>query len=381
MKLSVVILNYNVKYFLEQCIRSVQAALTNIEGEIIVVDNNSNDGSCEMVRKFFPGVLLIENDTNVGFPKGNNQGVNIAKGEYICILNPDMVIAEDTFTKLLRHVTEENIGITGVKLIDGAGKFLPESKRGLPTPWVAFTKISGLYKIFPKKAGKYYASYLSEDRDGEVDILVGSFMFMKRSLFNEVSGFDEECFMYADDIDLSYRVKNKGYRNYYFPEVTAIHYKGESTQRDELFLKRFREAMRYFHKKYFKLNIIFDAFLQLGIWYFGLTKLITFRSIEKKIGIVKCYLLVKNDKTPCPRIEKALTGKVSVKNVEEIKAYKKFKKGTEIIFDGNIITNKEIIQLLQDLKNKGATFKIHPKNSEFVIGSNHKDTRGQVIVF
>ena len=207
MQLSVVILNYNVRYFLEQCVLSVKNALSGIEGEIIVVDNNSDDDSCVMMKARFPEVLLIENRENSGFPRGNNIGVAQAKGKYICILNPDTVVAEDTFLKILTFAEKQtNLGIIGCKLIDGTGSFLPESKRGIPTPWVAFTKIFGLYKIFPnqKLFNQYYAQHLSENQTGKVDILVGAFMLMERELYLETGGFDEACFMYADDIDLSY---------------------------------------------------------------------------------------------------------------------------------------------------------------------------------
>jgi len=161
MQLSVIILNYNVRYFLEQCVFSVQKALENIDGEIIVIDNNSSDDSCAMMKKRFPNVRLIENKENTGFPKGNNIGVAEAKGEYLCILNPDTVVGEDTFLKILNskfQILNSKIGIIGCKLIDGTGNFLPEAKRGVPTPWVAFTMIFGLYKIFPNSSwfNKYY---------------------------------------------------------------------------------------------------------------------------------------------------------------------------------------------------------------------------------
>ena len=208
MQLSVIILNYNVRYFLELCVQSVQSALTNIDSEIIVIDNNSNDGSCEMMKSNFPNIKLIQNKENVGFSKGNNIGVDQAKGDYICILNPDTVVAEDTFVKVLAFAErQKNLGIVGCRFIDGAGNFLPECKRGVPTPWVAFTKIAGLYKIFPRSGffGKYYAQHLSDKQNGKVDIIVGAFMLMKRELYLELEGFDEDCFMYSDDIDLSYR--------------------------------------------------------------------------------------------------------------------------------------------------------------------------------
>ena len=184
MQLSIIILNYNVRFFLEQCILSVQCAIQELDAEIIVVDNNSSDDSCFMMKQRFPDVKLIENKENLGFPKGNNIGVAQAKGEYICILNPDTVIAEDTFIKLLKFAKQQkNLGIIGVKLIDGAGNFLPESKRGIPTPFVAITKIFGLYKWFPKSTTftKYYAKHLNENETGKVDILVGALMVIKKS--------------------------------------------------------------------------------------------------------------------------------------------------------------------------------------------------------
>ena len=198
---------------------SVQKALEGIDGEIIVIDNNSSDDSCSMMKKRFPNVQLIQNLENVGFPKGNNIGVAHAKGDYICILNPDTVVAEDTFEKVLAFAEKQkNIGIVGCKLIDGTGNFLPECKRGVPTPWVAFTKIFGLYKMLPKSSwfNKYYAQHLTENQSGEVDILVGAFMVMERVLYNELEGFDEKCFMYADDIDLSYRALLLQKQNYYY---------------------------------------------------------------------------------------------------------------------------------------------------------------------
>src|SRR5690606_17698114 len=197
MQLSVIILNYNVRYFLEQCVLSVQKALKDIDGEIIVVDNNSPDDSCAMMKQRFPDVTLIESKQNSGFPKGNNIGVAAAKGEYICILNPDTVVAEDTFKKVLQFAqAKPDMGITGVKLVDGRGNFLPESKRGVPTPWVAFTKIAGLYKFFPKSSifNKYYAQHITQNETGVVDILVGAFMVMKRELYLQAGGFDEGCF-------------------------------------------------------------------------------------------------------------------------------------------------------------------------------------------
>ncbi|MEM6687464.1 MAG: glycosyltransferase family 2 protein, partial [Bacteroidota bacterium] len=233
MQLSVIILNYNVRYFLEACLRSVQAAIETLDAEIIVIDNNSPDDSCDMMRTIFPEIKLIANQENVGFAKANNQGVQVAKGEYVCILNPDTIVAEDTFTQILEFAqTVENLGIVGCKLIDGSGAFLPESKRNIPTPIVSVKKILG-------NSNSGYYSELDKKEIGKVDILVGAFMLLKKSVYDTVGGFDEDYFMYGEDIDLSYKIRKAGFQNYYFGKTTVLHYKGESTLKDKTYAKRF----------------------------------------------------------------------------------------------------------------------------------------------
>ena len=414
MQLSVIILNYNVRFFLEQCVLSVQKALESIDGEIIVVDNNSHDDSCQMMKLRFPSITLIENKENLGFTKGNNRGVATAKGEYICILNPDTVVAEDTFIKVLAFAKKQSdLGIVGCKLIDGTGNFLPECKRGLPTPWVAFSKISGLYKIFPKSSlfNKYYAQHLKENETGKVDILVGAFMIMKRALYLEVGGFDENCFMYSDDIDLSYTVTQKGKSNYYFHETSIIHYKGESTTKDEKYMRRFQEAMHFFYKKHFRVSFLFDVFMKLGVFFFTLSK----KNNDKKTDSNSAaYILFSSDVHLKNKLEKLLqkkcywdsevnenklfsqldTNEVSysssienavkedflivdgVQNTEQ-----QFPKDSqfEVILDNNNLSFKKIISFFEKNKNKGFTFKIIPENSSFMIGSNSSNSRGSVV--
>ena len=388
MQLSVIILNYNVRYFLEQCVLSVQNALGTIDGEIIVIDNNSQDDSCAMMQKLFPDVKLIQNKENLGFPKGNNIGVAQAKGEYICILNPDTVVAEDTFIKILNFVTssaveKNNLGIVGCKLIDGTGKFLPESKRGVPTPWVAFTKVAGLYKLVPKSRtfGKYYAQHLNENQTGKVNILVGAFMVMKRDLYLEVGGFDEDCFMYSDDIDLSYGVLKKGKSNYYFHETTVIHYKGESTIKDETYMKRFREAMQFFYKKHFRISVLFSLFMKVGIVFFSLVKMFQGKSTIKMTP--KSYLLYSANQKLADKLSLVLQNKVlfhDLKTEKMVISYSvKSKEATEIILDNEFISFKECIAILNSSRNKGFTFKIIPKNANFLIGSNNSNERGEII--
>ena len=255
LKLSVIIVNYNVKHFLDQCLSSVLSAARHCETEIFVVDNDSVDGSCAMVKQKFPFVKLIENKKNYGFSYANNQAIKIAQGEYILLLNPDTLIDEETLKKVVDFMdSHPEGGGLGVNMIDGKGKFLPESKRGLPTPRVAFYKIFGLTKLFPKskKFGQYHLSYLDKNEIHEVDILAGAFMLLRKTVLDKIGLLDETFFMYGEDIDLSYRITLAGYKNYYFPQTTIIHYKGESTKKGSInYVLVFYRAMIIFAKKHF----------------------------------------------------------------------------------------------------------------------------------
>lgn len=272
MKLSIVIVNYNVEYFLEQCLNSVYAALKEIKAEVFVVDNNSIDASCTMVKKKFPQVILIENKFNAGFSKANNQAMRMAKGEYVLLLNPDTVVEEDTFKKVIEFMDQHpDAGGLGVKMIDGKGKFLPESKRGLPTPAVAFYKIFGLSALFPKsrRFGKYHLGYLDKEEVHEIEILSGAFMLMRKTALDKVGLLDEDFFMYGEDIDLSYRIILGGYKNYYFPKTRIIHYKGESTKKSSVnYVFVFYNAMIIFARKHFseKNARLFSFFIHLAIY-------------------------------------------------------------------------------------------------------------------
>lgn len=289
MELSVIIVNYNVKHFLEQCLHSVQKATETIEAEIFVVDNNSVDGSAQLVREKFPHIHFIKNKENVGFSKANNQAIRQAKGKYILLLNPDTVVEENTFQKVLHFMDEHpDAGGLGVKMIDGKGNFLPESKRGLPTPWVAFYKMFGISRLFPKskKFGKYHLSYLDENEIHEVEVLAGAFMLLRKSVLDKIGLLDETFFMYGEDIDLSYRITQAGYKNYYFPETTIIHYKGESTKKGSLnYVKVFYNAMIIFARKHFSSGRagLFSLLIHLAIYFRA------FISVFKRV-IEKIYL-------------------------------------------------------------------------------------------
>ena len=255
MRLSVVIVNYNVEYFLEQCLYSVRRAMQGIEGEVFVVDNSSVDGSLKMLAQKFPEVKVIANKENVGFSRANNQAIRVSTGEYVLLLNPDTVVEDDTFSKCLDFMdSHPDAGGLGVKMVDGKGQFLPESKRGLPTPMTAFYKMFGLCKIFPhsKRFARYYMGHLSNDETNEVEILAGAFMLMRKETLDKVGLLDETFFMYGEDIDLSYRITQGGYKNYYFPETRIIHYKGESTKKTSVnYVFVFYRAMEIFAKKHF----------------------------------------------------------------------------------------------------------------------------------
>ena len=273
MKLSVIIVNYNVKYFLEQCLISVFKSLKGIDGEVFVVDNASADGSCQMVKQRFPRVLLVENKENYGFSYANNQALRLAKGEFVLLLNPDTVVEEHTFSRCITFMRQHpDAGSMSVKMIDGKGKFLPESKRAMPSPMVSFYKIFGLSRLFPRSRifARYHLGHLDEDETNEIEILPGAFMFIRREALDKAGLLDEAFFMYGEDIDLSYRIMNSGYKNYYYPDTTIIHYKGESTKKGSInYVLVFYKAMMIFARKHFsKKNASLYIFLIYIAIYF-----------------------------------------------------------------------------------------------------------------
>jgi GT2 family glycosyltransferase len=268
----VIVVNYNVEHFLDQCLDSVKRASKSCSIETLIVDNSSVDGSLKMLATKYPEYTVIANQDNVGFSKANNQAIKIAKGEYILLLNPDTVVAEDTFSKVIEFMdSHPDAGGLGVHMVDGKGRFLPESKRGLPTPSVAFYKIFGLSKLFPKskRFGQYHLGHLPDNETNEVDILSGAFMLMRKSALDKVGLLDEDYFMYGEDIDLSYRIQKGGYKNYYFADTSIIHYKGESTKKSSVnYVLIFYKAMVIFAKKHFsgKNARLFSSLINFAIY-------------------------------------------------------------------------------------------------------------------
>ncbi len=280
MKLSVIIVSYNVEGFLAQCLVSVSRAIKHYSEasgnanavEVFVVDNISVDGTTQMVKSKFPWVKLIENKENVGFSIANNQAINISEAKYVLLLNPDTVVQEDTFTECMMFAdATPKLGCMGVPMYDGTGTFLPESKRGIPSPWASFCRISGLFRLAPRNENLngYYAGHLRSDETNQIEVLCGAFMWMRRETLLEVGVLDEDFFMYGEDIDLSWRIIKGGWDNYYFSGTRIIHYKGESTKKGSLnYVTVFYNAMLIFAAKHFEGSqaSIFNIFIRIAIY-------------------------------------------------------------------------------------------------------------------
>jgi len=253
LELSVIIVSFNVREFLRQCLISVIKASEKTECEIFVVDNNSHDGSGEMVKLEFPFVKLIQNKINSGFSAANNQAIKQAKGHYILLLNPDTLVEENTFSRCIGFMNaHSDAGALGVRMVDGEGRFLPESKRGLPTPATAFYKLFGLSFLFPRSRilNNYYLPQVGDSETSVTEVVSGAFMFIRREALLKAGLPDEDFFMYGEDIDLSYRILKSGYQNYYFPEIRIIHFKGKSTSRKGYSdIIHFYKAMRIYTRK------------------------------------------------------------------------------------------------------------------------------------
>lgn len=354
MKLSVIILNYKTPYHLLQCLQSVTEATAEIAAEIIVVDNHSEDQSCTLVKTYFPDVILVESEKNIGFSRGNNLGEAEAKGAYICLLNPDTIVGKSVFQSTLAFAEQHpDMGGIGVKMINGDGLFLPESKRNFPALKIAFEKIIGQHK-------KYYANHLSPNDSGEVDVLTGAFMLMKRERYREVDRLDEDYFMYGEDIDLSYKFQKAGYRNYYFGGATILHYKGVSAQKNMLYAKNFYGAMRLFYRKHFQSYMIRN-----GIINFGLKAIQFYRSLkplrEVSMAVTDPKLFVSDTNW---------SGRESVPSISESVLKKQTITQTALIFDEGYLPFQDIIVWIEKLSGHGNQFYIKPSRFDFVVDAN-----------
>ncbi len=306
MKLSVIIVSYNVKYYLEQCLHSVFRSTGKDETEVFVVDNASADNTAgHIARRFpkeqYPQLHFIANKTNEGFGRANNKALKKSKGKYVLFLNPDTLLAEDTINTCLEFMeSHKDAGALGTRMLKPTGEFAPESRRGLPTPFTAFCKLTGLSRLFPhsKILGRYYMSFLDNRKTGKIDVVSGAFMMVSQSVLQETGGFDETFFMYGEDIDLSYRITKAGYQNYYLP-ANILHYKGESTEKTSFrYVYVFYEAMLIFFNKHYKhiglpcSIAIKSAIFLLGAWSLLQQKTQKWRNRSTKKTLVKRYLFI-----------------------------------------------------------------------------------------
>jgi N-acetylglucosaminyl-diphospho-decaprenol L-rhamnosyltransferase len=389
MVFSVIIVNYRVRYFLELCLYSVSRALADIEAEIIVVDNQSGDGSLEALEPLFPAVQFIANEENTGFAVANNQGLRRARGEYVLFLNPDTILPEDYARICLDFLRDKpDAGGLGVRMIDGSGRFLKESRRGFPSPWVAFCRLSGLSALFPRSRhfAAYYLGHLPENSSHPAPVLSGACLLIRRSVLDIVGGFDERFFMYAEDIDLSFRIEQAGYQNYYTSGTAVIHFKGESTQKDSRYIREFYKAMSQFRRKHF--NSGFPALLNKGmdaaIWVrAGVAA--TIRSAGRAIrhrhktgtaSLPATWLM--GDPLETARVRGLLihTGKRALAVSSET--------GDELLFcQGNDFSFRDCIAGLEAAApyRHSQQVKIHAAGSNSATGSTDRDGRGETLVF
>lgn len=377
MRLSVIIVNYNVKYFLEQCLCSVMKAIAPLgEGqvEVIVVDNQSTDDSVEYLRSRFPSVFFIGNRENSGFGRANNQGVQMSRGEFILFLNPDTIVAEDSFTECMAEMQRQpELGAIGVRMVDGGGKYLPESKRGFPTPWVSFCKLSGLTRLFPASRvfARYYLGHLPEKESNEVEVLAGAFMFVRKKAVDLTGGFDERFFMYAEDIDLSFRIRQAGYRNFYCASTTIIHFKGESTLKDVRYVRHFYEAMILYVRKHYR---------GIGAWFYVqlLKAMIAIRSLVQskpapKQGLNRGQeIAVTGDAETVKAIVDGLGDRQITNDPQQADVL--------ICCEGEKFSFRQLIGTLEKLAPGQRAF-VHGSGTECAVGSASKDRQGEVILF
>lgn len=403
MQLSIIIVNYNVQYFLEQCLCSVDKAIQQIEAEVFVVDNASSDNSKAYLTPKFPWVHFKWNTSNDGFGKANNSVLKEAKGDCILFLNPDTILPEDALVKCLSFLKQQPLaGALGVHMIDGSGQFLKESKRGLPTPFSSFCKMTGLSLLFPQSPlfASYYQGHLLEKETNTTDVLAGAFLMMTKKAIGATQGFDEQFFMYGEDVDLSYRLTQAGFANYYFADTTIIHFKGESTQKlSPSYSKHFYGAMRMFVNKHYEAKKATRFFMNSAIG-FGEGLAVTKRwLIAKKepqsskpllTAVVatheafnKLLMITKNAAVPI-----VLAGRIaltehdtdaSIGYVGAIDLCLKKHSLQQLILCEGSLSFSEIIQLVA--KHAGqVAFLFHAANSGAIVGSNHKNTRGIFIV-
>jgi GT2 family glycosyltransferase len=364
-------------------------AMKNMEGEIIVVDNNSTDGSYEFFQNKFQQVNFVWNKTNSGFAKANNKALKMVKGQYVLFLNPDTIVPEDCFEKCISFIKSKNNECAlGIKMIDGDGNFLKESKRAFPSPLTSFYKLSGLSKLFPhsKIFAKYHLGYLRENENHEVEVLAGAFMMIPKKILDITGSFDEDFFMYGEDIDLSYRIQKAGFKNYYFAKTCIIHFKGESTKKGSLnYVKVFYKAMSIFVKKHYGSNEsgLFRFFIHMAIFLraaiAAVSRLLKHKwnnEHEDRKGNENIFVLIIGNESEFEKAKKMLGDSrrknILFYNVEDDKNtvidISKSKDIDEIIFCEGKVSFKAIIEMIH-LTHGEIKVQLYSNGSHAIIGS------------
>ncbi len=374
MNISIIILNYNVKHFTDACLQSVLKAVKKDDNiEIIVADNHSTDGSRDYFQERYPEVTFLWFDKNHGFGKAYNKAVKQAQGAYLLFLNPDTLVSDDLLSQLKNFADKHNdFGIIGGKMIDGTGNFLPESKRGIPTPLVAFSKLTKLHKMLNfKPFNVYYAPHINENKSGKVPVLTGALMFVKKNVFEAVGGFDEQFFMYGEDIDLSYRILQKGYQNYYLPTAKIIHFKGESSRKDANYYKHFLDTTFQFYRKHFRsfspLEFLMRQFFKLWLSL----RLKKSHFINKPVDFQGFYFI--GDKKNYSILKTCFTDLKKIDNSSQIAL-----KPAMLIFDTGSLNFSNIINLMETYKNQGIYYRFYFPHNQMLLGSDYKDALGEV---
>jgi len=375
MLLTIIIASYNVKYFLEQCLFSVSAAADKLlelgEVEVLVVDNASADGTIGYLQAKFPSVRFIANRENMGFARANNLAGQQARGEFILFLNPDTILSESILLNCVEYARlHKNTGAIGVRMVDGSGKFLPESKRGFPTPWRSFCKLSGLTALFPhsKLFAAYQQGHLHEREAQEIEVVAGAFMMVSNAVLQKVGGFDERFFMYAEDIDLSKRIEVAGYQNYYLGNQTIIHFKGESTSKDKRYVRMFYDAMKLYVDKHYqgKRSAISVALMKSGI---GIRSLISGLSLnpQNENAIEPVSACFAGDAASIEAVKKKWTGVRPDEAAE-----------TVVVCEGKSFPFSAVIEFVQKLSPSKVAL-VHANGSCSIVSSAVKTSRGIAI--
>lgn len=377
-RVTTVIVNYRLKYFLEQTLLSVEEAYTEVDGRTIVIDNNSGDNSIDFLEERFPTVKFIRNKENVGFARANNQGFAQADTEFILVLNPDTIIGNDTLKEAVKWMDEHpECGAIGVKMIDGNGNFLPESKRSFPSSWNSFCKLFGLSSIFPHSRifARYHLRYLNENESHQVPVLAGAFMLLRTDLTKKVGGFDEDFFMYGEDMDLSYRMIVDNKVNYYLP-IPIIHYKGECTKTESInYVKIFYEAMHiFYHKHYPRSSWINKIVVKTAIVFRMCISVIKAKVItpiktllKRKAKACDTYIVSRHPNDIIPILEVEGFSSNNIFKIKSLSDISSLKKRANIILDDREMNYQSIINSIQENCAPNRYFHIYSSRNSIII--------------